>query len=767
MLRSCRGSWVRFRRGLVHSLLVSCLLGSVVFAADTSATGPEVIVLGFDGADPNLVQRYMDEGLLPNLSALRRQGEFAPLLPTNPPQTPVSWSTFATGNDPGGTEIFDFLLREPGSYIPDFALAARGEKIFGFGEWNGWLAAAAIGLLAGLIVLLVLKVLGFSWMVAAGAELVVWVGITVALAGPIARLLPLEVPTATNNRQGTPFWTVAANHGKKVGIVRVPVTFPAEELPGGSKMISGLGVPDMRGHVGKPTLWSSDPGIKDRSNQFSLDLKVLPTARGVMEDKLIGPYNYPFHEYVLRRAVEKWKKEGLSRDERKAKKAELAKKIEADGYPKQITLPITLEVTDEELSWTLSGQSGTLKPGEWSDWVVVDYPLNWLVDRLQPLRGMGRFKLISLEPEVNLYFSPVNFHPTCHPIPYSHPVDLAEKLSDEKGLFKTIGWGIDTWSYPSGVGDIDLFLEDMEFTVERFSTIMDQMLDEGDLDMYVQIFYFPDRAGHMMWYQLDPGHPLHDPETAGRFEEAMRDVYRRMDDLVGKARARAGDDTLFLVVSDHGFSSFRRQINYNTWLHKKGYLVLKGQTQTRNLDQLFDKDVTGVDVFSGIDWSRTRAWAMGLGSLYVNLVGREPKGIVMPGEEYENLIREIKEGLEAEVDEATGLKPIYKVYTRDEIYEPGFDSSKIPDLRLANILDYRVSWQDTLGGLSTEVFEDNDRVWSGDHCSLEPSKVPGIFFINRKLKVDDPGIIDIAPSILAEMGLKSPQAMNGRVIWGR
>ena len=224
------------------------------------------------------------------------------------------------------------------------------------------------------------------------------------------------------------------------------------------------------------------------------------------------------------------------------------------------------------------------------------------------------------------------------------------------------------------------------------------------------------------------------------------------------------DNSLYMVLSDHGFSSFRRQINYNTWLYQNGYLALKGKSQSKTLQQLFDKDVEKVDVFSGIDWSRTKAWAMGLGTIYINLVGREPEGIVMPGEEYDEVVQEIKEGLENLVDPVTGEKPIFKVYHRDEIYTQ-YDPGKVPDLRPSNILNYRVSWQDALGGLSTTVFEDNDRVWSGDHCSLEPSVLQGILFVNRKLTAEEPRIIDMAPSILNELGFEAPEPMDGEPVW--
>ena len=257
----------------------------------------------------------------------------------------------------------------------------------------------------------------------------------------------------------------------------------------------------------------------------------------------------------------------------------------------------------------------------------------------------------------------------------------------------------------------------------------------------------------------------------------MRDTYKRMDDIVGETMAKLDPNTLFIVLSDHGFTSFRRQINYNTWLQQNGYLVLKGQRDSdtvgkmlpkgerKKVSDLFDADVTGVNVFDGIDWTKTKAWSMGLGAIYINVVGREPQGIVFPGAEYDELVAEIKEGLETSIDPLTGANPVFKIYTRDEMYDGDYDPDRMPDLRAANILTYRVSWQDTLGGLSTDLFEPNTKTWSGDHCSLEPTLLKGVLFINRKLTAEDPEVIDIAPSLLAELGFEPPEPLDGRVVW--
>lgn len=755
----------RFRPVFLILALGLILVFSAGWSSTWAAEGkPKVVVIGFDGADPKLVSKYRSLGLMPNLDRIAKEGTYSALDPTNPAQTPVSWASFATGLNPGRTEIFDFLQRVEGQYQPDFALATAGKRTFLLGERNGLLVGGLAGLVIGLVLIWLLRLVRIGWPVAGPVALVLALGAAVGLGVTFGRLLPVEMPAAKNNRKGTPFWTAAAQAGLKVKVAHVPVTFPAEELPRGSNMISGLGVPDMRGRIGSPSFFTSDPNFAAGKNEFSLTVTRLPSRRGVVETLVVGPFNLPFHKYVLERAQEDWKKQGLSKFDREKNALDLAKKLEAEGSPREINLPLRLTITDKELTYEVSGRTGSLKPGQWSDWVVFRFPVNGLIDRLQPLQGMGRFKLISLEPEVQLYLSTVNFHPSCHPVAYSWPPNFAEEMSGQVGLFKTIGWTIDTWSYPYNIGGIDLFIEDMWATVDQSEKIMRRLLDEPGTDVMVQIFDFTDRAGHMLWHELDDKHPLYLPEKAPRYQQTMEQVYRRMDQLIGEAEKMAGPEALFMVLSDHGFTSFRRQINYNTWLYKKGLLALKGQTQTRNLEQLFDKDVTGVDVFKGIDWSATRAWAMGLGSIYINLVGREGKGIVMPGPEYDKLVREIKAGLESEVDPETGLKPVAHVYHRDEIYHD-YDPKKIPDLRAANIENYRMSWQDTLGGLSTKIFEDNDRLWSGDHCTVDPKLVQGILLINRKLTVKNPCITDMAPSILRELGLAVDPKLDGRVVW--
>jgi predicted AlkP superfamily phosphohydrolase/phosphomutase len=229
---------------------------------------------------------------------------------------------------------------------------------------------------------------------------------------------------------------------------------------------------------------------------------------------------------------------------------------------------------------------------------------------------------------------------------------------------------------------------------------------------------------------------------------------------VGKARAALPPDGVLLVCSDHGFSSWRRSFNINTWLVRNGFMVLRGAGEQKTLENLF---VSG-QFFENVDWNRTKAYALGLGCIYINVLGRERDGIVSPGAEYDRVCAEIKQKLEAFTDPETGENPVHRVYRRDEMYRD-FDPDLIPDLRAANNLNYRVSWQTSLGGAPPDYFEKHDSPWSGDHCSLDPDLVRGIFFCNRRVDLSTiPDIKDIFPTLLDLFAVPVPAGLDGHAL---
>ncbi len=708
----------------------------------TGFTQPKkkLIVLGFDGADAKMVERLMDAGRMPNLARLAQDGSYHRLTPTNPPQTPVSWSSMATGLNPGKTGIFDFLKRDKGSYYPTFALMEERYKPFLFGKKNG------IYLGSGSAFLFLLLVLGVGrwkkWSLL--GNLISGLILSALVGGGIGYIagkwLPAQVPAPKNNRQGVPFWTIASQNGLRVRVLRYPTAFPVDKIKDG-KMLSGLGVPDIRGTIGQPTIFTDDASLLARANEFSLRIMLVDTLH--MDDfisvELPGPRNKILCD---------------------TRKPECREYLKEHNLPLQFSdkLYLKLDLQARNVRIRYREKEITLNEGEWSDWVVFTFRITPLLK----IKAIGRFYLVSVDPFLKLYLSPLHFHPEmAKAIPFSWPPSFVKDLADRVGFFKTMGWAIDTWTITSGLVDEHHFITDMNMTVEQYRKVMEEAMRKSDWDLFVMVYSFTDRVQHILWRLIDPQHPLYDPKKAQQYGMYIEKAYEMMDEIVGEALKVRDENTDIIVVSDHGFSSFRRGINYNTWLVEHGFMKIKGEFgEVKTLEDLFG----GGDFFEHVDWSQTKAYAIGLGPIYINLKGREPHGIVEPGEEYEAVRKAIIEGLESYIDPVTGEKPVYKVYTREEMYGSGFDSNLIPDLRVANIMNYRVSWQTTLGNVGSEVAEDNLKNWSADHCSLEPTFVKGIFFASWKIHEENPTITDIMPTLLDRIGVPIPEGIDGKVI---
>ena len=693
------------------------LLGFFLILLTASLAGQErVIVLGFDGVDARLTERWMNEGKLPNLARLRQQGTFRPLRPTVPAQTPVSWSTFTTGIDPGRTGIFDFLRRDPKTYLPVFAAFDEITEPVLFGKRNPVAAAVAVAVLFGLIAVFVrgrgrLVVISLALLLAGGAFYLV------------QKYIPPGRPGVINRRQGIPFWEAAAKAGKKSVIVHVPVTFPATDFEKGH-MLAGLGVPDISGRVGKPFYFTSELDIqRSGSNEFSIEVVQLEDNRGIVATTIQGPPNKLFKD------------------------------------PEYINIPMTLTVAEDRKSVAIevSGQKFSLAAGQWSGWTDFVFPFNPVIK----VKGISRFHLISSEPEVRLYLSPINFDPRSLPPGFdvSSPSGWAPELAKKFGPFKTIGWQIDTWAISEGFATEQIFWDDMTWTVAQSRKMFAEHL-ASDKDLIVQCFEFPDRVGHVFWRLVDPKHPAYDAKLVEKWGDAVQRSYELMDEIVGDAmRAAEARKATLLVLSDHGFASFRKSVNYNTWLVTNGYMTLKSgvEVKDRNVEMLFDQG----QFWENVDWSKTRAYAMGLGELYINVRGREAQGIVTAGAGYDSLKRELQTKLVAMIDPENGESPVRRVLSREEIYGR-FDPNMIPDLFITNNDGYRVSWQTSLGGIPKNLFEPNRNVWSGDHCSVDPEIVKGIFFYNRKLATQrEPYIADVYPTVLGRLGVKPPYALDG------
>jgi predicted AlkP superfamily phosphohydrolase/phosphomutase len=654
-----------------------------------------VFVMGFDGMDPTLARKFMEEGKLPNLKKLSETGTFAKLETTQPSESPVAWASFATGVNPGKHNIYDFLVRDFQTYMPDLGGVKREPPKF---LW-GW--------------------------------------------------LPTKKPKLTSTRGGTSFWVHAGHDGIKSTVLTVPMTFPPEEIAHG-EMLAGLPLSDIRGTLGTFYYWATDLSSFEEGNaEFGGYLKRLLFDGGVAQTFLRGP------ESPILRQEEAELREGLKSGKLSGEKRQRLDELQQGG--KDLNIPITVRWTEGAGQATIEveDQKLVLKPGEWSPWVPLTFKVNFLLS----VHGMTQFYVVQAGRELQLYASPVNMDPRNPPVPISKPDGFAPRLAKEIGLYRTLGWAESAdKALQEGRLDEGAFIYDSERAFEDREKVIFKSLEKDDWDLFVAVIETTDRFSHMMWRLTDPKHPLYDAALAAKYGDSIERIYRRADDLVGRLQARLPKDAVFMVMSDHGFHSFRRSVNLNTWLVQNGYMVFEGQqSEKKTLADLFGRG----RFWEGVDWSRTRAYAVGLGQIYFNLRGRESQGIVSSGAEYKALQEEIGNKLVGLTDPDTGEKVMRAVYRRDDIYKGEYIQSA-PDLQTGFNDGYRVGWQDTMGGVGRAVIENNNRKWSGDHCATAAEISGGVFFSNRKISTGAPHIMDLAPTILKLLEVPQPGDLDGK-----
>lgn len=646
---------------------------------------PGLFVLGVDGMDPVILQRLMDEGKLPNLKALAGSGAFQPLGTINPPQSPVAWSSFVTGLDPGGHGIFDFVHRDPQHYVPiSSATPPPGDT------------GSCIGI-GGLY-------------------------------------LPVGGDTVGNNRGGTPFWDRLRDAGVDVEVYRIPGNYPPTESD--AKVLAGMGTVDMRGGYGVYSWFTDQPvtGREEIKGDVQL-VTVQDTDLDGVPDTVNGTLKGP--PDLLRSPSC-----GLEAGDH--------------GY---LTAGVSFQVdpVEDVVLVRTATDIAVLREGEWSPWMTVSFDA--LPAGLLPFEGIVRFYAKELRPGFVVYASPVNISPGNPAQPISTPDDWAADVFELVGPYYTQGMPEETNAlkdklfsdddYVSQVGEVQADTVDMlEAALARF--------ERGDMTfMYVSDI---DLQCHMLWRHGDPkhpgapDHPAYEPESAAKHKHDVEGYYRAVDAHIARILRAIPEDSTLLVMSDHGFQPYTREVHLNSWLRDHGWLALK------------DGKTTGQIAVGDVDWSKTRAYGIGFNAVYLNLQGREAEGIVEPAQA-DAVMAELKAQLLAVTDPKDGRKVVRSVSRSKDIYAET-RRAEAPDLVVGYDAGYGASDQSTLGEVVEGWIEDNTSRWSGNHL-MDPEVVPGVLLSNRPIPTAGHDLLDVTSTVLAHFGLENGEGMTGTAFLAR
>lgn len=419
---------------------------------------------------------------MPNCQRLISEGGFRPLQTSDPPQSPVAWSNFISGTNPGGHGIFDFIARDPETMLP-YQSTARVEETgepFRLGKWQ----------------------------------------------------IPLAGGQPQNQRKGPTFWNDLVQAGVQTTVFRVPANFPPSETE--ATTVSGMGTPDLQGGYGIFTY------LTDDARQWTRDVSGGHIVRvdvdnHVVEAKLFGPVN----------------------------------SFTAEQARVSVPLIVYLDPVEPIARVEIQETAVLLKEGEWSDWLPVRFPL---IPGAASVSGICRVYLKQAHDGFALYVSPLNIDPNDPSLPLSTPPDYVRRLAREHGYFYTQGMIEDTHALSAGVLSEAEYRQQATFVIDERMRFFEHELarfDDGFL-----FFYFSslDLSSHVFWRTLDPGHPRYSENLANQHADFIPQLYARIDTAVGRVLELADEQTVVMVMSDHGFTSFRRQFNLNSWLMDNGYV---------------------------------------------------------------------------------------------------------------------------------------------------------------------------------------------------
>ncbi|HLJ46426.1 MAG TPA: alkaline phosphatase family protein [Bryobacteraceae bacterium] len=394
--------------------------------------------------------------------------------------------------------------------------------------------------------------------------------------------------------------------------------------------------------------------------------------------------------------------------------------LRADHRPTSVKLACDIDPDAPAMRCQVDGQQFIVKQNEWSPWIRVRFSL---IPGLASTSGIFRIYARELHPTIRIYRSPLNVDPSNPALPISTPANFSRDLAARIGPFYTQGIEEDTSALRQGALDLPEYLEQSRLIMTDHAAMLKDALDHFGEGLLFFYFSEVDQNSHVLW---------------GQHDDELLKTYQAVDRQIGTVLDRAAGATV-IVMSDHGFAAFTRAVNLNTWLQREGFLQTDG---------------------GHIDWKKTKAYAMGLNALYINLSGREKNGIVAPGAVRDAMVADLEQRLKAFRDPATE-----EAVVRD-VTRPGPSASRYePDLIVGYAPPYRASWETALGEVpDTNVIEPNRDAWIADHC-IAASAVPGVLLGQRPPGISDPQLKDLTVTILKEFGVAPDPLMKGRPVY--
>ncbi len=589
----------------------------------------KLVLIGIDAMDPVIVDELIDD--LPNFQSLMT---YSRLGTTIPPETPVAWSAASSGTNPGKYGIFDFISRDPHTYLPRLSLAIESPGL-------------------------------------------------------------IKTKYASAMR-GEPFWRILSRHNISSSVIRWPVTFPAEQIRG--RLLSGLGVVDIKGLLNSYAFYTTEELKGDEEGKE----KIVPLE--IRDNEALTYISGP----VIR------KSSGLM----------------------DVRIPLKIRLTEEGAILEIEGKAYPVKLNSWSEIIRVKFKLGLLFEAY----GIFRVYLLSHKPIFRMYMTSIQIDPENQFFSITYPKEYGKRLVEKMGLFYTLGMPEDTKAVTENRLPESVFLEQIKQIEEQREKMFSYEFGQFKEGALAFVFDAGDRLQHIFWRNGMK------KDFSNGVPEEIKEYYINKDKFLGGVMAGIDKDTPLLIISDHGFTDFKRAVNINSWLVEEGYMKLKDETSQKSL-------------FEFVDWDNTYAYSLGFTSLYLNLKGRDGRGIVEK-DDAENLKKEIMRKLRGIKDD--GKAVLTNVYDSKDIYK-GEYSSIAPDIVLGFHEGYRMSWKNAVGGLDPEIIFENTGKWRGDHL-VDRTHVPGVFFANFSIRKKMPTLLDIAPTVLSFFDIEPTENMEGEVL---